>query len=487
MIMPAASYAASSKANPAKVRLDLIGAFSLDQPPVLRPWKHLVCGLAFLLVWGVVSSLIEIHYAVMLGETTPPISAAAYWGLIESRPYWRFLALFAVLASVVADNLRRKKIGLTSIWGNAQPPSLSRAAPAWIWLGAAIATLFGGFLLTSKIQSHYFLQDDNYSQFLPGILHGCRTLWTSGEWPTWNPYQLMGSPLTDLGIYSLTYPITHLSYLFASLLGDETLLLDIFVCFHLTLGCVLTFFAGRRLQLSPPIAAAVSVCFSLSGFALLVSRSWYYMSPAVAGLPAIVLLALHFPSAKPGWGWTLATGSTIGLLFHAGNAQMWLYTVGFLLLLLVLRVWQENAEWHKLAHTIPAFLIGLALAVPLLIPQALLTRGVWRAPFGEGIIYGLMSLVYPFPFANSPIPNRGMDAVSPTGEYYYAGTLFTLAWIIGLATLLVARGSRQVMKNNPLIPASLVAFSLALGHQGGLWTLHTVMPEPSYESQASGT
>ncbi len=447
------------------------------QQSVLRPWKHLVLGLAFLLVWGIVSSLIEIHYAVILGETTAPISTAAYWGLIENRPYWRFLAIFVVLAGVVADNLRRKKICSSQIWGGAQPVvEPSSATSTWIWLCAAISTLFGGFLLTSRIQSHYFLQDDNYSQFLPGILHGCRTFWTSGEWPTWNPYQLMGSPLTDLGIYSLTYPITHLSYLLARLLGDETWLLDIFVCFHLTLACVLTYLAGRRLQLSSPVAAAVSVCFSMSGFALLVSRSWYYMSPAVASLPAIVLLALHFPNAKPGWRWTLATGSTIGLLFHAGNAQMWLYAVGFLFFLLALRVWQQNAEWRKLGHTIPALLTGLALAVPLLIPQALVTRGVWRAPFGEGIIYGLMSLVYPFPFANSPIPNRGMDATSPTGEYYYAGTLFTLAWIIGLSTLLVARGSRQAMKNNPLIPASLVAFLLALGHQGGLWTLHTVLP-----------
>lgn len=37
----------------------------MDQPSVLRPWKHLVLG-------------IEIHYAVLLGETTASVSTTFF-------------------------------------------------------------------------------------------------------------------------------------------------------------------------------------------------------------------------------------------------------------------------------------------------------------------------------------------------------------------------------------------------------------------------
>ena len=52
----------------------------------------------------------------------------------------------------------------------------------------------------------------------------------------------------------------------------------------------------------------------------------------------------------------------------------------------------------------------------------------------------------------------------------------TLVFFVGLAALLLLKGARLVLKQNPILTAAIVAFLLALGHQGGLWTLHTLLP-----------
>ena len=444
----------------------------------LRPLSHLIGLLVLLIAWGVVSLLIELPYERMARNLPDEISLNQYLVLIVSLTYWRLLAIFLLLCGVVANVLSQKKLRAADFWGDC---GLVESLPlaqgiAWPWLASVLLVIAGAFFALERIQTHYFLQDDNYSQFLPGILYGCRTIW-SGHWVTWNPYQLLGAPLTDLGVYAITYPVTHLSYLGAKyLLGDETRLLDLFCWFHLALAAIATFFAARRLRLPGPLAASVAVCYSLSGFSLLVSRSWYYMSPAVAALPLFVLLALQLPDDKPGWRWTLSLGTVTGLLFHAGNAQMWTYAVGFFVLLVVLRIWKQGSSWKRLLDIAPGLLIGLAIALPLLVPQVLSTRTAQRVPSGEGILGALMSTVYPYPLANAALPNRSVDPASPTGQLFYAGTVLTLGFFIGLAALLLLKGARPVLKQNPILTAAIVAFLLALGHQGGLWTLHTLLP-----------
>ncbi len=445
----------------------------------LRPTWQLLAAAVLLMAWGVGASLVEVIYGQWTGYMQSSITWAQAQEIVASRPLWVCAAFFLIICGLAADQISRKKATASSFWGTSglMEELAQTSGAGWMWLAAALATLFYGFTILEKLQTHYFLQDDNYAQFVPGMIYGCRTFW-SGHWPAWNPYQLLGSPLADVGVYAITYPVTHLTYLIArDWFHDETRMVDLFCWFHLTLACGFTFWMGRRLRLSPPLAAGVAICFSLSGFALVASRSWYYMTPTLAAIPLLVLLAHSFPVAKPGWRWTLAAAAVIGLLFHAGNAQMWAYCVGFFLLLVILRVWKEGASWRRISGVLPALIIGIGIALPLLIPQMLVTHGVLRKPFTEGVMSGLMSMLYPFPLTNSAMPDgMGTNAADPTGQYYYAGTIFTLAWLAGLAVLFVAKGARAQLKQNPLLTASILAFILALGHQGLLWTLQLQFP-----------
>ncbi|MGH9523371.1 MAG: hypothetical protein ACRD3E_12665, partial [Terriglobales bacterium] len=194
---------------------------------------------------------------------------------------------------------------------NEAEPSDSSAAPAgsraWFWFGFAFVAAM--FTLLEMRQSIYFTQDDNMVQFLPVIVQGCRSMF-HGVFPNWDPYQYMGSPTAALGVYSLTYPVTYLCYGFArGVLRNEYLTLEVFAVFHLLLGYFAAYWAARRCRIRPSMAVIAGVSPVLSGFALMGSRSWYYMSPSFLFVPLLVVCLVKLQQRTPSWQWIVATGA----------------------------------------------------------------------------------------------------------------------------------------------------------------------------------
>ncbi len=74
-----------------------------------------------------------------------------------------------------------------------------------LWLGIGAAVLGGAYLVLRAHDRFYFVEDDNFLQFLPVILHHCRAL-AEGVFATYNPYQYLGQPTVNVGTYALTYP-----------------------------------------------------------------------------------------------------------------------------------------------------------------------------------------------------------------------------------------------------------------------------------------
>src|SRR6185437_12777121 len=154
------------------------------------------------------------------------------------------------------------------------PAGGTRSADARPALGGRICILSGlvvviGCLwMLECLQPFYFTQDDNFSQFLPTILHGCRSL-EAGIFPNYNPFQLLGAPAASVGVYALTYLPTYASHLAARfLLGNEYCTIEVFCWFHLLLGYAAMYWAARMAGMRPALAACAAVCFALSGYFL---------------------------------------------------------------------------------------------------------------------------------------------------------------------------------------------------------------------------
>ena len=334
----------------------------------------------------------------------------------------------------------------------------------------------------------YFTEDDNFVQFLPNILQGCRSLFEEGRFPTLNPYQRGGCPTSSLGIYALTYPLTYLSYFISKfILSNEYYTIEVFAIIHLVLGYFSSLWLFRTIGIRRPMLCVVaSLSFILSGYNLIVGRSWYYMLPVVLWVPLLLVSLAKFQQNKVNWKWILFTGVGIGVFFHAGNAQMWIYTMMFFILFLGILFILERKYREKIYHVICAFCLGIAVALPLLITTFLATKDLFRGGKGRGIINGILAMVFPYPIVQAPHPNTWFwcnDHNEVVGQIYYSGTVFIVVAFYGIFLFFIKlsmckqrRLIKEIILDNIWIIMSIVAFLFALGNKGGLWTIFLRLP-----------
>ena len=359
-------------------------------------------------------------------------------------------------------------------------PSRPEGAVLWIVFGLAVLLLAGA--LIELRDPYYFAQDDNLSQFLPTILHGCALL-GAGYWPDYNPYQFLGTPMASVGTYGLSYPPLWISCLVSDrILGQPTAVLEAFALLHLAAGFLATFWLGRSQGLGPALATACGLSFVLCGYFLIAGRSWFYMLPVAAWLPLLMLSATRLGATERPLRWSLLTGLFIGAFFHAGNAQMWFYALMFWSLALLLQWLGRALAWRRVLWAGAAVLFGIGIAAPLLLPQSALVSGIFRrGGEGNGIFEGIPALLLPYPLVTAGHPNGWGNAfIERMGQLYYSGTVLTVAGFAAIA-FVIAFGLRNRLDRAlvarglwPLL--AVLAFLLALGPAGGLWDTLVHLP-----------
>ncbi len=343
-----------------------------------------------------------------------------------------------------------------------------------LWPIAGCTAVLTALLFLERRYPYYFSQDDNLGQNLPSILYGCRSFF-NGIFPTWNPHQYLGSPIATVGWYALTYPFTYLSYWIAkTVLGAENATLEVFSFLHLLLGYFALYWCIRREGVRPPIAMLASSCCILSGYALIFSRSWFQFSPILLWTPLLVVCVQELIHGHFGCKWIVAFGAAVGTFFHAGHIQMWAYSVLLIDVVIVTLVIVGAVSFRSLAACAAAHFVGMAIASPLLIPELLATHNVSRYPDSAGIANGLKGLFIPDTVSAS-LPPSGFNGAH-LGEMYYSGTLFTVVAALLLLSLLATHWGKLEVKANVWFLCALLAFVLALGDVGIVWTLLTHVP-----------
>ena len=352
------------------------------------------------------------------------------------------------------------------------------------WFCVGIAAFTTALILLAHGSRYCFVQDDNMSQFFPTILQGCRSL-ESGVFPTLNPYQYLGSPTASVGVYALTYPPTYLSYAVAKyLFRDVYLTLDIFVITHLFLGYVATYVLARRITLRPSLAMCAGLSFVLSGYMVVYTRGWFYMAPVALWMPLLLICILRLKNQKPiTWRWAVGTGLVIGAFFHAGNAQMWTYALLLSAAAALLLYLSGQISRTRILWTLPALLIGLAIAAPLLIVQSAEVAHIERsADYKHGLLPGIAAMLLPAPLVNAPHPGLepGLETIWP-GLYhfsplYYCGPVFLGIGLFALASLLFLRWPRRLLGTNVWLLCGGIALWFGMGEDGGLAQLFALLP-----------
>lgn len=352
--------------------------------------------------------------------------------------------------------------------------SLLKQHTQWIVLGWGLAFLILMLALLERHQPFFFTQDDNLAQFLPVILQGCRSL-LHGVFPTWNPYQFLGAPTTSVGVYSLTYPFTYLAYFVSRfLLRNEFLTLEVYCIFHLVAGYFSMYWAARCYRVRPHIASMAALCAVLSGWALIASRSWFYVSPIFLYMPLLVVGIRKLELGQSTWKWIVGMALVIGLFFHAGNVQFWTYGLMFLWIALLTLWWAGKIHRKEIFASISASLIGIGLACPLFVPQFLQTRNIFRVMNGSlgAVSEEWWAFLLPGPWVHAYVPTDWVDPDWKTGGLIvYSGSTFVLLCALVLVAFIFYRFPRKTIASNVWIVCGTVAFLALMGKTGVLWLL----------------
>jgi hypothetical protein len=338
------------------------------------------------------------------------------------------------------------------------------------------------FAILMYLDQYYFLQDDNYAQFTPVIVHGLDGLYTNGTFPTYNPYQYGGMPTLDQSIYALLYPLTHISFLVAKyVFGDSYYFNNVFAGIHFAIGYYFLYKLLRKFNIHFWIATTAALSFIFCGYNLMAVRSWYYVAPTIAFLP--LLLYLRYIMVDKVFKLKHYCRAIVLLAFYAysGNFQYWLYTIGVLLLV---EIYINNKKWRV------AFLhstIILAGAMLLFLPQLLSTyhavKDIAReGGAGDGIIKGLHGMFIPFVFKEG-MPNGwgGVAYKSYSNLFYQGGYLFTFSLfcflIIGvLKKFKLGQHFAFTTWFKVLLFLFIITLLLSMGKSGILWTLQSKLP-----------
>jgi hypothetical protein len=362
--------------------------------------------------------------------------------------------------------------------GNAAPIHACAHWP-WeiLWLIAGLVAMLGAFCYLESREPFYFTQDDNFCVALPELLQGCRSFF-SGVFPQWNPYQMLGCPSSSTGLYGYTYPPTYAAYFIARfVISNEYYTVEALVFIHLIGGFLATYWAARQWRIGPPLAMVAGLSYMLSGYTLVTGRSWSNMLGAIAWLPVLIGAVGCMMKGPVGWKWAVGCGVGIGLFFHCGFVQMWVFALLFCPSILVVLVASRQLPLRRATWSFPAVLLGIALATPLLYVQMGFGAEVMRADAGLGMaVKDLLAMILPYPLTRSGHPQNYAAGTPSMGIIFYSGTAPCVVAALTISSLLGVKWSKRALAENVLLICALLALLMAFGDKAYLWAMLRKLP-----------
>lgn len=352
--------------------------------------------------------------------------------------------------------------------------------PATVFV-IGIAVLSAAYCIIQTIERRPFTQDDNYAQFLPVLLRSFETI-QHGKFPTWSPYQFLGSPTTTVGTYALTYPVTYIAYFIAhSIFHDDFATLDVYSILHLCFGYAATFLALRQAKCEQWICVTGALSWVLSGWFFVAGRSQATFMPIAVMLPLAILSVNWLRTKQVGWRWAILTALALGLGFHGGHAELWLYTIMFYALAVVLSWLANEINWRRAIWAVVSLGMTAAIVAPLAILQFLETADTQRqTAFGWPInVPGAL-----LPGITQQPPEMGLGSLNfeRFPEMFYNGTLFTAVGLIALTLLVAILFFRRDMLSKRMISGNIwlllgsFSFFASLGGQGVVYLILSFLP-----------
>lgn len=236
-------------------------------------------------------------------------------------------------------------------------------------LGLGLACALG-LVLLQVVEPFFFLRDDNATHFLPAYTYNYDALIGTGELPLVNHHQFLGSTYLatgQTGVFLLAlYPVTALLRLLGA---DLRSVVDVLASLHLLLGGVGMGLLLRSFGIRSRLVFPLALCWCFLPFGVVVSRSWVFVSYAIAYLPWNFWLLLRFLERPGGRSGALLVAIK-GFFLLTGYVQYMVIASFFELCFLGFYGFRQRAHKTLRQALAVALVFGLTglLAAPLLLP-----------------------------------------------------------------------------------------------------------------------
>ena len=235
----------------------------------------------------------------------------------------------------------------------------------------SVAALWVLLIVCEAVEPCFFLHDDSATSFIGMYVHDFRVLTKTGRVAEVNYYQYGGEPFLEQGQTAVLYPPIYLGVALAKWAsGDVRWTIEWLAAGHLTLGLLGFYFWLRQGGVTPWIAALSGLAWVLCPFILIFGSSWIMTTYAAAWLPWL-FWALDRLFARPTMLSAFFLGTFLGLFFLQGYVQWVVYSVLFLGLYALLRLYERGdlQRGKILFHLVVAALVFLIFALPLMMPM----------------------------------------------------------------------------------------------------------------------
>ena len=218
-------------------------------------------------------------------------------------------------------------------------------------------------------------------------------------------------------------------------------------------------------------ANIAALSFVLAGCILIMGRSWHYFVANAVWLPLLGIAVQRFREGPVGWKWVLGVGGVIGLAYHTGFPQIVAILGMFLVVGLATVTIADSISIRRVALVIPALILGVGLAAPLLLHHLQMTGGHERfVPAEDGVYDQLQGAFLPYPLVEAQLPTHwGSTNLEKMGHFYFFGGLFAVLFALQAIAFWIFFPDRKAWARSWWAPCGIFALLLVLGEPGGMW------------------
>ena len=297
-----------------------------------------------------------------------------------------------------------------------------------------------------------------------------------GQFPFIDNFQHFGAPIFEIGTYSTTDLLMLMSYLISKyLFGNIYITLDLYALISIGMGAFFLGLSFKKLKVDWLVGMTGIISYSLSGYFLIASRSWFYVLGIACYLPVLIYFFLRNISGINDTKSFIGLGILRACFFYAGNAQFFLYGI-LIEFLSYLYFLLKKFSLRILFSYLCSLMLTTGFVLPLLIPQWILLKNLDR-PYEQLISYHsapfeiFISSILPFPYYlwDKCAVNYNCHLLS---NLYHIGFIWMLVLFVGLIQYL----RKNTVAFVPLLIGGTFLFILSGGHASIIYPLKHYVP-----------